>query len=361
MIELRYKPDFPDVLRRFEAWWRCQIVDRPPVSIHVHSHRKADRPRRQHSSLRERWFDVEHAIEQVEASMESSIFLAETFPRYEPSLGPEICATVFGCELEFGEGTSWSIPRAKSCRDILKLRPNLDNPYWNNIRAKTDLSLRRGQGLWITALPDLHTNGDLLASLRDPQELCLDLADDLDSVRAACEHVTRAYALMYEDLWDRIRPTGQPCTTWAPYLHDGKAYVTNCDFICMISPRMFRETILPSIVWEMNYLDRNIFHLDGPGALKHLDALLAEKKLDGLQWVYGAGHEPAARWIDVYKKAQAAGKCLQVLTVDMNDAKAVAEQLRPEGVWLCVGGGYELDEAQAFLKWVERWSAGRKA
>jgi len=360
-MELLCKPDLPKVLERFEAWWRCEIIDRPPVSISVRSDRKAAGPRKQHSSLRERWMDVEYAIQRVEAGMESSVFFAETFPRYEPSLGPEICATVFGCELEFGESTSWSIPRAKSCREILRIKPNLDNVYWNNIRAKIDLSLQRGAGKWITAMPDLHTNGDLLASLRDPQELCLDLADDIESVRAACDHVTRAYSLMYEDLWSRISAAGQPCTTWTPYLHAGKAYVSNCDFICMISPGMFRQTILPAIVWEMKYLERNIFHLDGPGALRHLDTLLEQKELDGLQWVYGAGRGPARKWIDVYRKVQAAGKCIQLLADDVHDAKAVAEHLKPEGVWFCPGGSYSMDEAKEFVDWAQRWAAGRRA
>ena len=29
-MELEYKPDAPKVLDRFEAWWHCEIVDRPP-------------------------------------------------------------------------------------------------------------------------------------------------------------------------------------------------------------------------------------------------------------------------------------------------------------------------------------------
>jgi hypothetical protein len=130
-------------------------------------------------------------------------------------------------------------------------------------------------------------------------------------------------------------------------------------FICMISPRQFQECILPAILDEMRYLERNIFHLDGPGALQHLAVLLDLRELDGLQWVYGAGHGPAARWIDVYRQAQTAGTCLQVICDDLRDAAAVAERLRPEGVWLDVGGEYPADEVNAFVRDVERWAGGR--
>jgi len=213
----------------------------------------------------------------------------------------------------------------------------------------------------ITGLTDLHTNGDLVAALREPQDLCLDLADDPESVRAACDYVTEAgYRLMFEDLWDRVRAAGQPCTTWAPILHAGPAYVTNCDFICMISTRQFEQTILPSIVEEMRYLERNIFHLDGPGALRHLPTLLDLPELHGLQWVYGAGNGPAARWVDVYRRGPG---CRQVpsgvLSGRARRGDGRPAKLRPEGVWLDVGGDYSRDEADAFLRDVQRWAVGK--
>ena len=358
-MELTTRPDFDRVLKRLEAWWHCEILDRPPVTIGVTPERGPEVPAKDHASVRDRWFDVEYALERFEARVRTARFVGETFPFFEPTLGPEICSTVFGCELEFSESTSWSIPVADSIDDIPKIAPDLDNVYWQTIRTATELSLERGAGKWITGLPDLHTNGDLVASLRDPQELCIEMADDLDAVRRACDYVTDFYPTMYEDLWDRIEAAGQPATTWTPILHAGRAYVTNCDFICMISTRMFEEAILPSIVREMRYLERNVFHLDGPDALRHLDTLLSLDELDGLQWIYGAGNGPAARWIDVYRRVQAAGKCIDLPCNGIDDAKAVAEHLRPEGVWFRVGGGYSHEEAEAFIDWAARWAAGK--
>lgn len=361
-MDLECKPDFEKAQQRLEAWWDREVLDRPPVTIHVRAVKQPELPVKQHAGHRERWFDTEYKLDRFEASLDGAAFLGERFPKFDPGLGPEVCATVFGCELEFSETTSWSIPNCRSCREILDIEPNLDNSYWASLREQTDASLQRGADRWITALPDLHTNGDLPAAMRDPEQLCLDLADDLPSVRAACDYVTEAaYPAMYDDMWDRIRAAGQPATTWAPFLHAGRAYVTSCDFICMISPAMFRQAILPSIVWEMRFLERNVFHLDGPGAVGHLDDLLALDELDGLQWVYGAGNGPAARWIDVYRRTQAAGKAIQLLCEDLHDARAVAEHLRPEGVWFCPGGSYGREEAEAFLDWAARWAAGKRA
>ncbi len=363
-MELQYKPDIDQVLARFEAWWNCQIIDRPPVTMWVRPDKAPQAatpppPQKKYATLRDRWLDMEGAVERFEYNVQQTFYFADAFPMFMPNVGPEVCSTVFGTGLEFGESTSWSKPVAASCRDILKIKPNLDNPYWNAIRKGTDLSLAAGEGKWITALPDLHTNGDLPAALRDPQELCIDLAEDIDSVQAAVEYVTKFFPLMYEDLWKRIEAHGLPSTTWTPALHMGKSYVTSCDFICMISPAMFQKTILPSIVWEMEYLDRNIFHLDGPGALRHLDALLEQPRLNGVQWVFGAGNGPARKWVDVYKRIQAAGKCIQLCCDDFADAWAIAEQIKPEGVWFCIGGGYSQAEGEDILKKLTRWAAGK--
>ena len=357
-MQLEKRPDFDKVLARYEAWWHGEIIDRPPVWVNCRPEREPKLPKKTHATLRDRWFDMDFVMDCLEARIEVEEFVGDAFPRYYPNLGPELCGSVFGCEIEFGENTSWSIPAAKSIRDVLKIKPNLENVYWQAIRRATLASIERGRGRWITGLPDFHTNGDLLASLRDPEQLCYDCADDLEGVRLACEHVTDSFALMYEDLWKPIAAAGQPATTWCPVPHRGKSYVTSCDFICMISPGMFETAILPSIVREMRYLDCNMFHLDGPNALRHLDALLAQPELNGIQWVYGAGRGGASDWIPVYQRIQAAGKSIQLSAQTLDDAKTALEHLRPEGVWITVGG-YPRAEAEAFVTWVEKWAASK--
>ncbi|KPK85362.1 MAG: hypothetical protein AMJ81_03725 [Phycisphaerae bacterium SM23_33] len=368
-MELAAKPDYEECMDRVEAWWDCGIIDRPPVTIHVRPERPAHQIPAAHESLRDRWLDAERAVARAEADAEAGVFLAETFPRYMPNLGPEICATCYGAELEFSENTSWSVPCAGRIRDVLDMHPDLDTPYWNVIRRMTELSAQRGAGRWITGVTDLHTNGDLLAALRDPQALALDYADDFAGVQAACRHVTPHAKLFFDDLYGRIaaaRPgespaaTGRPCCTWGLAVSRKTMYYVSCDFICMISPAMFADTILPAIEWEIAQLDRSIFHLDGPGTLQHLDALLAIPRLNAVQWVYGAGAGRAADWINVYRRVQAAGKGIEVIAADMDDARAVMENVRPEGAWLSVGGSYSRDQAAAVLHEVRRWAEGKR-
>lgn len=361
-MELQQKPDFEKVLKRFEAWWRCEILDRPPVSIGVKRRKpgKPYPPKKQYATLRERWMDTERRLDCFEAGLEGVEYVGDSFPWFNPNLGPEITGTLFGCELEFTEGTSWASPVARNCRQIIGMKPNFENVYWRKVREMTEQSLQRGAGRWITGLTDIHTNGDLLASLREPQSLAMEMADDIDAVAAACQYVTDLMPAIYEDLYKLIAAAGQPASTWVPAPYRGKMYVTSCDFICMISPAMFRRTILPCLVREMKYLDVNIYHLDGPNALPHLDDLLAIPELNGIQWIYGAGKGPASKWPDVYRRVQKAGKNLQIVCESIEDAEKIMEILKPEGTWFCVGQSYPHDVAEAFVQHVERWGAKRE-
>ncbi len=353
------KPDYEECMDRVEAWWAREVIDRPPVRIEVRPRKPGRKVRSHHASLRDRWLDADYALDCAEAAVENGLFLAETFPRYMPNLGPEICATLYGAELEFTENTSWSVPCVGNIRDVLAMHPDFEGPYWKLIRRMTELSCQRGAGKWITAVADLHTNADLLAALRDPQALALDYADDFEGVRLACRHVTPHFRLIYEDLRGRIG-ADQPGSTWGAVLARGSMYYASCDFICMISPKMFAQTVLPAIQWEIDQLDHSIFHLDGPGALKHLEALLAIGRLDAIQWTYGAGAGSAADWIEVYQRVQRAGKGFEVHAADLADARAVLEHVRPEGLWLNVAGSYSRQEAEAFLAELRRWTAGKR-
>jgi hypothetical protein len=359
-VDLEHKPDFAAAAARLDAWWHGRIIDRPPVTLDVRPNQPPAMPAPHASDPRRRWFDVDYAVDCAEASIRGGVFLAERFPCFEPNDNPEVAATVFGADLEFTPHGSYAKSFAASCHEVMELRADLDTPYWQRLRAVVDLSLERGRGRWITCMPNFSTGGDLLGALRGPEPLCLDLAENLAAVRAADGHVSSVFAAQFDEMWTRLRDAGQPCcTAWTPLLHAGPAYPVACDFMGMISPRMFAEAFLPTLSLQAARLERSLFHMDGPRALHHLDAVLALPHLNAVSWIYGPGDAPAARWIDVYKRIQAAGKAVQLVTNNLADAQAVAAHLRPEGVWFCPAGTYSREDAEDFIAWTARWAASK--
>lgn len=353
---LLWKPDFEKTAARFEAWWQGEIVDRPPVTLSVLPQRPYTGPISAHDSERARWLDVEFVVASAIARMERTDYVADSFPVFWANIGPEVSAVPFGCELTFTERSSWSHPVVHCAADwekILQMQPDFENPYWQTMEAMMDLAIQRCQGRYIVGMTDLHGNYDILAALRDPQQLCLDLIDCPDLVLAAGRHVAQAYVTMFERQYAKVRAAGFGSTSWLPMYHDGPAYIPSCDFWIMVSGKMAAEMMLPDILTEMAPLQRSIFHLDGPKALRHLDLLLDLPQLHAVQWVYGAGAGPAARWVEVYQRIQAAGKSLQLIAQDAADALTVLDALDRHGVWVTVEEPFaSVAEAEAFVAMV---------
>ncbi len=127
------------------------------------------------------------------------------------------------------------------------------------------------------------------------------------------------------------------------------------DFSYLISSSMFDEYFLPFIAEQTELVPRTIYHLDGKGAIRHLDSLLALPHLNGIQWVPGAGTQPAVEWIPLLQRIQAAGKLVYVYC-EPGHVEKLLKELNPEGLMMVVLGCESVDEAQALLENVEIWS-----
>lgn len=163
--------------------------------------------------------------------------------------------------------------------------------------------------------------------------------------------------LLFRLTWNEVpkfKSLMKGSTNWMGIWHPERWYVTSCDFSCMISLDMFEELVIEELEEELKFLDASVFHLDGPGAQKHLDRLLQIERLKGVQWVYDAGQPVAAHWLDVLKKIQGAGKCAQI-NVDPNELHILLENIEPEGMMYLVYAKSE-EEARNLEKMVDDYS-----
>ena len=349
-MELEGRPDFDRTLERFEAWYRCQVADRPPVTV-LHlwrpgAHLDAPTPP---ADPRQRALDAEYRVAAFEAMLPCRLYVGDSFPAFSGDIASDQDAAPFGGRLEFNETSNWAVPCLENVRDVLDLTLNLDDPCWAAVRQATELSLERSQGRWLTGLPFVAATGDTLVALRGPERLCLDLCDDPEGVRLACEHLSSFFPRLFDDVYAPIAARGLPIPLEGAVC-PGRANRIGCDFLALISVAMAEKALYPSIERQIESLDRSYFHLDSFGALKHLDWVLAQPKLAGVQWVYGANRGPAAKWIDVYQRIQAAGKSIELLPESVQDTLDVMAHLKPEGVWIKFFGGLSEDEARGLVR-----------
>jgi hypothetical protein len=355
MYELTTKPDFDKTAARFEAWWFGEIVDRLPINVSTYEMKPGIAfPQKEHASLRERWMDVEFQVERALAWAQSTIFVGDSYPCVHPNLGPDLTTTLFNAELEYGEDTSWVkhvVHSPEEWQPYLEMPFNFDNPYWQAMEDMTRLAIECSDHRLLVGQTDLHNSYDILAGLRSPQALCMDLYDCPDLIEQLADRAADAMIASLERSFALVEGTGMGSASWIPYYHQGRAYIPSCDFLALVSKRMGDRYILPMVRKEMSVLDRSIFHLDGPTSLQHLDSLLAIEELHGIQWVYGAGNGDADKWIDVYRRCLQHGKCLQVVCETQQAAVNCLRALGPRGVWLCVGEPFATAlEAENFIR-----------
>lgn len=333
MFVLETKPDTADALNRFEAWWQCENEERPLITVSVPSDPLGLLPTKHYETPQQAWFDFDFRIERALAEVKHGTFLAETFPCFEPNMGPDVLSCLFGLQLDFAPSTSWGVPFLERCEQILEIQPDFSAPEWVATEELIRRGIEAGRGKWITLFTDLHGNADILSALLGPEATCMEFLDEPDTVRKAIEHVTTGCRQAYRRQIASLMAEGLPISCWIRAFHQGASYAGQADFSAMVSPEHFAEAILPSVIEEMADADRVIYHLDGEDALRHLDLLLEVPKIDAIQWVYGAGHGPALRWEKVYKQILSAGKAVKVECETFTDALALHERLGNRGVW----------------------------
>lgn len=355
IMEIEGIDDLDMRIKRQEAFWDCEIIDRPVVHMTTYQHNpEYPMPKKSWSCHRERWMDTEFLVEQQLHNAMNTKYFGDALPICWPNLGPEVFSAYFGCEMEYSEDTSWSIPNLEDWADVDKIKFSTDNFYWQKTLEITDALLEAGKGKFYTGYTDLHPGGDALVAFRDPMNLNIDMIEHVEDIKSLLRYIDDVFIDVFNFWADKLQSSAQVIGTWASVASTKRSHIPSNDFSCMISNEMFEDVFLPGITRECDETEVSLYHLDGPGALQHLDSLLAIDSLNAIQWTFGAGNGPASNWLEIYQRCQAAGKGIQINAL-VDELDILIENLKPEGVWLRLGHVNDEEMATAVMKKVEKW------
>ena len=347
--------DYERVAARYREFWAVANEDRPLINMSTAKKIILPDAPTAPATLEERWMDTEYQLKCFRRGLAATEFLAESFPIFNPNLGPDILGAVCGCDLKFGEITSWAEPYIEDYENVPPIKFDENNKWWKKIVEITRAALDDANGDYLVGITDLHPGADAIVSMRGAEEAALDLYLNPEAFKTRVWEAYEIFCRMTDGLHDIISQKQKGCSNWMGILHpDQKWYVTSCDFAYMISKEHFEEFIVPELLAELDFLPASVFHLDGIGSLKHLDRLLEMERLGGVQWVYGSGKPTAKHWVEVYQKIPKAGKIVEI-PCNFDDILPLCEVLDPQGVrFNCGGDCPDKESGEALIKEVER-------
>ncbi len=329
------KENWEDTKKKYQEFWAKENHDRPLLFITAPRENYTKKEIKEPDNIEERWTDTEYVIKKARNDFNATYYGADAYPNLWPDLGPDILVAYLGSELIFGEQTSWSTPTLNDWGQVKNLRFDSENKWWQKTVEMTKAMMQDSNGDYMVGITDLHPGADAIASLRGLSRFCIDLYDNPAEVKEAIFKVLDVFKKTMDLSFEMTNVSENGTTNWMDIWHPGRYYVTSADILYMISEQMYDEFLSEELFEEVNWLEDTIFHLDGVGSLKHLDSLLKIEKLNGIQWMYGAGQPSAAHWIPELKKIQNAGKLIQV-DVMPSDLDILLEELKPEGVMYMV-------------------------
>lgn len=354
---MSYKKDWDDARRHWTAYWQGEIIDRPVMCVTVP---RADAPPLppEPADLKAKWTDIDYQVRWTEAKNLSVHYLGDAIPTVPG--GPQMawCA-YYGGPITYMPDTIW----LDRCIDSWDAAPDWAHDWddwgWRHLKDMVRaLAAARAGKYFVGFPPTMHlAPNDMLAQMRGVNSFLSDLIEHPGEVKRALTAMRANFGRLYDEMWDIIHAEGYSgysnwWTIWCPR----RLGVWQSDISCMISPAMFEEFIVPELEDNCCLVEHSCYHLDGPGAIRHVERVCEVPGIHTIQWVPGSGQAPGAlQWMELFRKIQAKGKSV-LLGAQPQEVETLIRELDPSRLLIGTGTA-TVAEAEALLENAGKWTA----
>ena len=340
-MQCAWKPNWSETRQHLLDWWhRRGLVIGAWGGVRADSRQEDAEDPGPAATIEEAYTDAAARARRNHCNLSRMVFPADTLPVSGTDIGPGSLALFVGSEPGFSPDTVWFKPTMKDAADPEKLPPlrfDTENRWWKITEATLRACAELGRGKYLVGCPDLVENVDIIAALRDPQALLMDMIERPDWVSGKVLEINQVFFEAYDRIYDIIKlddgsSTFGAFTLWGP----GKTAKVQCDASAMFSPAMFERFVVPALTEQCDWLDNSMFHLDGHQCIEHLDLLLSIDSLDAIEWtpdpqVPGGG---SPQWYPMYRKILDAGKSVQAIGVNRDQAIPLLDAVGGKGMYL---------------------------
>ena len=337
-------PDLPRIAQRFEAWWAHDCLDRPVFIASTNRN-----PARPITKRLEMLHDPRQWLAEKVCDMQQMHRVGDALPFVRVDIGPVFMTALAGAPPKFVSDTTWYDP---VINDDWSNAPDWtfhdDNLWQILLRELLVLTAVDARGKYLVCSPNLGGTDEVLLNLRGSAQLCMDVIDQPEKIKAAVRAIHPEWARMSALLYDTVLGQGAGLIHWQQLWSNQPYTQPSSDFNALLSPRHFKDLFMPDIEARARAAGRASFHLDGPDAARHIDVLLECEALDVIQFTPGDGAAPARTYTEMFRKVQARGKSL-LIAAGKADVLPLCEALSPKGLAFLVGDAFTVEELDALF------------
>jgi len=354
---IKWKENWEEVRKNHHRWWRGEgmVLSSWDQGYPLKGARRPGVSPPVIDSLEAKFVDPVTVAARERYLLSGFGFPADIVPFAYTDWGTISAAPFFGSTMNYGDDTVWYNPAGLSPSMDRSLILDDDNPWFLRLQDLVSTGKTVAGNDYFCGMPSLSPGLDVLSELCGASELCIYLITDPGWVQEKLSEITAACLKAYDTIYQLAsEEDGSVFVSffrlWAP----GRVSLIQNDFSSLISETMFREFAVPFTREFSAAMEFSLFHVDGPEAIRTIDALLEIDELTSLEFTPGpqipGGGDPS--WYDMYRRVKAAGKRMQIVWIKAEEVIPLLDAVGPAGLYLMVEF-QSLNEAEKMAREVE--------
>ena len=239
-MQVEFKPNFDDVVKRYQALWAGRMRDQIIVRFQV----------RDQEAKRDAFMAN---IPNIEAMFDDYIeywqpcrrLLDDTLPIVTPNFGTGAVCGCFGAEVSFGDGTSWAEHISDLIDNPERIGYDPNNQYTNLFRDGTKYYCKKIGQIAAAAPPLIESSGDVLYQLLGSR-IYTDMLDNAEQIDILLERIAEGIIAFRKDIW-QLAPAheGGIFNNWMNWWVPAGTGLLGDDVFCSCSLDIYKRFGLP--------------------------------------------------------------------------------------------------------------------
>jgi len=268
---VEYKPNFEQVLKRYQSLWQGQMENRILARIQVREGKVQRDAFMANVPQYKRMFEDYLAYWRTMAKLNDDIL-----PVIAPSFGTGIEGGYFGANVEYGGATSW----CEHIEDLIghpeKIKYDRESDAVNRIRECSQYYSNNNHNRCLVGPANTDCPVDILYMLRGSQ-IYTDIVDTPEKIKQLLSRIAEGVKQFRDEMWSLVPLyDGGTFNGWMNWWIPGRTGMVGADLFCSCSSAIYRKLGFPIHQQLAQNYGNAWFHLHTLGL--HLIPLIAEMK-----------------------------------------------------------------------------------